>query len=184
MRANRTDIHGNVLEIGDSSYTDRFGHHVKQREIVDIDRTNRRATIVADLAACEIIPSNQFDCFVLVQTLQLIYDVKAAIWHSHRVLRPGGVLLVTVPCVSRLVPDLPDYWRFTAASCNRLFGEVFGSGRVSVHACGNVLVDVASLMGMAREELSPRELDKHDEQFPLIIAIRAIKEEAVEADRS
>ncbi len=34
----------------------------------------------------------------------MIYDLHATVGHVHRILRPGGVLLVTVPCVSRIIP--------------------------------------------------------------------------------
>jgi SAM-dependent methyltransferase len=174
----RSTIRGRVLEIKDCSYTDRFGGCVGQRDVLDVDPANPNATIVADLAAADGIASDQFDCFILTQTLQLIYDTRAALRHAHRILRPGGVLLATVPTVSRIVdgPGLQgDYWRFTAASCSALFGDVFGPGQVTVRAYGNVLAGIAFLAGIASEELSRRELAAHDPYFPLIIAVRAVK---------
>ena len=169
-------IHGRVLEILNSDYTRRFGTRIAQTDILDIDPANRKATVIADLAAADSINDNSFDCFILTQTLQLIYDVKSAIAHSHRILRPGGVLLVTIPAVSRLAGDgYTDYWRFTPASCTRLFGEIFGPDQVSITAYGNVLSAIAFLEGMACEELSKRELDVTDERFPVLMAIRAVK---------
>ncbi len=44
-----------------------------------------------------------------------------------------------------------------------------------MRAHGNVLTSIAFLTGMAREELSPRELDTCDDNFPLILTIRAVK---------
>jgi hypothetical protein len=46
---------------------------------------------------------------------------------------------------------------------------------VSVQAFGNVLTCIAFLSGMAREELSARELETHDERYPLVVAVRAMK---------
>jgi SAM-dependent methyltransferase len=175
----RRDIHGRVLEIKDSGYTDRFGTGVERRDVLDVDAANRSATIITDLAAAASIPSDTFDCFILTQTLQLIYDTRAAIFHARRILRPDGVLLVTVPTVSRVVPECglkTDYWRFTVASCSSLFREVFGAKGVSIRSHGNVLSAIAFLTGMAREELSRRELDTNDAYFPVIIAVRAIKQ--------
>jgi hypothetical protein len=106
----------------------------------------------------------------------LIYNVQSAIAHSYRILRPGGVLLATIPAVSRLAGEgYTDYWRFTPASCALLFGEVFGAGQVTVRSYGSVLTAVAFLEGMACEELSKRELDANDERFPVTLAIRAVK---------
>ena len=178
LRAHRRDIRGRVVEIKDTGYTDRFGSAVERRDVLDVDPTNPNATIVADLAAAEAVPSDSFDCFLLNQTLQLIYDTRAAITHVHRALRPGGVLLATVPAASRIIPEYgltTDYWRFTVASCSRLFGDVFGTEHVTVRSYGNVLTAVASLTGMASEELSPRELEVYDPYFPLIITVRAVK---------
>jgi len=178
LEEHRRDIRGRALEIKDSVYTDRFGADVDRRDVLDIDAANRRATIVGDLAAADGIAADQFDCFVLTQTLQFIYNVRAAIVHAHRVLRPHGVLLVTVPAVGRMSPeDKPslDYWRFTATSCSSLFGEVFGAERITVRSYGNVLTAIAFLTGMAYEELSRRELDANDENFPVILGVRAIK---------
>jgi hypothetical protein len=176
LEAHRKDIHGRVLEILNSEYTRQFGSAVAQADILDIDPANRQATIIADLADADSIASDSFDCFILTQTLQLIYDVKSAVVHSYRILRPGGVLLVTIPAVSRLAGDgYTDYWRFTPASCARLFGEVFGADQVTITAYGNVLSAIAFLEGMACEELSKRELDVIDERYPVLLAIQAVK---------
>jgi SAM-dependent methyltransferase len=177
LSQHRQDIHGRVLEIRDSRYTDEFGIGVESREVLDIDASNPRATIIADLAAADAVPSNQFDCVVLTQTLQYIYDTRAAIGHAGRILRPGGVLLATVPAVSRIDPHHSenDFWRFTPASCLALFKEALEQGQVTIHTYGNVLTAMAFLTGMAKEELSQRELDAADPFFPVVIGVRAVK---------
>ena len=176
LERHRNDVHGQVLEILNSDYADKFGSSIDRVDILDIDPANRQATVIADLASADSVSDNSFDCFILTQTLQLIYDVKSAVMHSHRILRPGGVLLVTIPSISRLAGDgYIDYWRFTPASCERLFGEIFGPDQVTVTGFGNVLSAVAFLEGMACEELSKRQLDVVDERFPMLLAIRAVK---------
>jgi SAM-dependent methyltransferase len=177
LAEHRGDIRGRVLEVQDSGYTERFGSGVERRDVLDIDPTNPKATIVADLAAAEAIPSDTFDCFILTQTLHLIYDLRGALGHARRVLRPGGVLLATLPALSRVSrrAAASDYWRFTPASASVLFGEVFGPDRISIRSYGNVLAGITFLAGMAYEELSPRELEAYDEYFPVIIAVRAVK---------
>jgi SAM-dependent methyltransferase len=178
LEQHKRDIQGTVLEVKDNDYTKIYGVGVKQSEIVDIDPQNPRATLVADLAAADCIPSNHFDCFVFTQTLQLIYDFQSAIRHAHRILRPGGVLLVTVPSTCRVIPGWGlenDYWRFTAASCQRMFGDIFSPENVQVQSYGNVLSSIAFLAGMAWEELTKEELDVVDPFFPLILGVRAVK---------
>ena len=173
----RAAIRGRVLEVHDARYTRRFGDGVERSDVLDVDPSNPRATIVADLAAADAVPAGTFDCIVLTQTLQYVYDVGAAIAHCHRILRPGGVLLCTVPVTSRISRGQLDRecWRFTAASCRRLFGEAFGTAGVEVRTYGNVLAGIAFLAGVSREELRAAELDAHDPYFPLIVAVRAQK---------
>ena len=177
LAQHRPDIRGRVLEIKDSHYTERFGHAVERIDILDIDPANPKATIIADLAAADVVPTDTFDCVVLTQTLQFIYDTRAAVGHLHRILKPGGVLLTTVPVVSRIDRSLKsiDYWRFTPASCRQLFAEEFGAEQTTVYSYGSVLTGVAFLSGMAYEELSRRELDAHDEYFPVLVAVRTVK---------
>ncbi len=178
LAEHQADIHGRVLEVKNNDYTQRFGRDVAQSDVLDIDAANPRATLIADLTSAEALSSDQFDCFILTQTLQFIYDTRAALTHAQRLIRPGGVLLVTVPSISRIAPRYglqTDYWRFTRASCAALFGEVFGAEQVTVCSYGNVLTGVAFLAGLAYEELTPRELETRDDYFPLIIAVRAVK---------
>jgi SAM-dependent methyltransferase len=173
----RDAIRGRVLEVMNADYTERFGAGVERRDVLDIDPENEAATIVADLAAADSVPSDLFDCFILTQTLQYIYDLRAAVEHAHRILRPGGTLLCTVPAVSRIarLQLESEYWRVTPAACSRLFGDVFAGGDVAVQGHGNVLTAVAFLVGMAVEELSSRELDRDDPCFPLVVTVRATK---------
>lgn len=172
------DIRGNALEVKDAAYTKRFGRGVVRADVLDIDPANVQATIVADLSIGEGIPREFFDCFILTQTLQFIYDFRGAVAQCERLLRPGGVLLATVPALSRIAHDDGlewDYWRFTAASCRRVFGEVFGDDDVTVRTYGNVLASTAFLRGTAFEEIPRRKLDVNDPYFPTLVAIRAVK---------
>ena len=168
-----------MLEVKDSAYVDRYGTNVEHCDILDIDPANPKASIITDLSVAQSIGSDQFDCFVLTQTLQFIYNLHGALVHCRRILRPQGVLLATVPAVGRIFPNdtiNPDYWRFTASSCSALFAEVFGPEHVTVRSYGNVLTGIAFLTGLACEDLSQRELDTNDENFPLVISVRAIKQ--------
>jgi SAM-dependent methyltransferase len=171
LAQHRADIRGSVLEVQDAAYTHRFGTQVEESVVLDQDPSNPRATLVADLADRTRLPAERFDCFILTQTLHLIYDLHAAVAGCHHVLRPGGVLLMTGPAVSRVHGG--DYWRFTPASLQRILGEVFTE--ILVRGCGNLLAATAFLAGAATEEIPRRLLDEHDSRFPIIVAARAVK---------
>jgi SAM-dependent methyltransferase len=178
LQAHRDKVQGRVLEVKESMYTDRFGTGVTQMDVLDIDAANPLATLIADLATADAIPDDAFDCFILTQTLQLIYDARSAIAHAHRIIRPGGALLATVPTLSPIVDDeqLTDYWRFTPASCTALFGDIFGRDSIRVRGYGNVLTSIAFLEGMAQEELTTQELEAHDDRYAMLVSVCAVKE--------
>ena len=174
------DIRGRVLEIAENTYTRRFGgERVTHSDVLHVEPGNPAATIVADLTLADDIQSDTFDCIILTQTIQMIYDVRAAIRTLHRILRPGGVVLATTHGISKIsMPDMSrwgEYWRFTSRSAARLFEEVFGAGHVSVKSDGNVLTAAAFLYGLAAEDLKPAELDHQDPAYELLVTIRAVK---------
>ena len=174
------DIHGHVLEVRDDTYVRKFGgNRVSTIDVLYPIEGHPGATIVADLASAENIPANTFDCIVLTQTLQFIYNTAAAVRTLHRILKPGGVLLATFPGISqssRRTTRWNDYWRFTAVSSTRLFAEVFPQRQLQVSAYGNVLTAIAFLHGLAAEELHAGELDFVDPDYELVITVRAVKD--------
>jgi hypothetical protein len=106
--------------------------------------------------------------------------VRAAIRTLYRILKPGGVVLVTVPGVAHQIAryDMDhggDFWRFTSLSATRLFVEVFPTASVTVHTYGNVLTAISFLHGLAAEELNKHELDYHDVDYEVSIGLRAVK---------
>jgi SAM-dependent methyltransferase len=175
------DIRGRVLEIGDSNYTRNFGKtQVTRADVLDVEPTNSAATLVGDLTTGEGILRDAFDCFICTQALHLIYDLHGALVHAHAALKPGGVLLATVPGMSQIVrPDMEqrgDYWRFTTRAIRTLLGEVFPPDGVTVRAYGNVLASTAFLYGLAADELHREELEHHDPDYELLISVRAVRQ--------
>jgi SAM-dependent methyltransferase len=180
LSAHARDIRGAVLEIGGSTYASRFGQdRVTTCDVLHIEAGHPGTTIVADLAHADGMSSDAFDCIIFTQTLHLIYDIRAAVRTLHRLLKPGGILLTTVPGISQIsrfdMDRWGEYWRFTTLSTRRLFEELFPSANVSIEAHGNVLAAVGFLHGLAAEDLRPEELDYHDADYELLITARAVK---------
>ncbi len=176
-------IQGHVLEIGDDAYTKKFGNsRVTKSDVLHRQEGNPNATVVGDLTQADYIQSDTFDCIILTQTLQLIYDARAAIQTLHRILKPTGVLLATFPGICQIsrydMDRWGDYWRFTSLSARRLFEEAFPAGNVTIEVYGNVLAAIAFLHGLAAEELKQEELDYPDPDYEVLITARAVKPEA------
>jgi hypothetical protein len=180
LAAHAGDVHGRVLEVGDNAYTTLFGgSQVLHSEILNINNENPKTTLVADLARPASVPAGFCDCFIFTQTLQFIYDLKAAVQTLHRALKPGGVLLASFPVISQIcrydMDRWGDYWRFTNASVQRLLAEAFPADQIQVSAHGNVLAALCFLHGLAAEDLTPEELDFHDPDYQIVITARAVK---------
>lgn len=174
-------VRGRVLEVGEPLYARRYADNdrLERIEILDASPSNPRATVVADLSDAPELDSDSYDCVICTQTLLLIYEVRSAVRTLHRILKPGGTLLVTVPGVSQIChPEMEswgDYWRFTSLSARRLFEEFFDASNVTVETYGNVLAAAAFLYGLAAQDLRRSQLDVRDPDYQVLIAIKAVK---------
>ncbi|HVM40071.1 MAG TPA: methyltransferase domain-containing protein, partial [Acidimicrobiia bacterium] len=81
------------------------------------------ADYVADLCANNeaVIPSGRFDCVVCTEVLEHTLQPFDAVDEIERVLKPGGVALVSTPFDFRIHGPLPDCWRFTEHGLRALF---------------------------------------------------------------
>lgn len=179
LQAEAAAIKGRVLEIGDNEYTLKFGGgKVVQSDILHVDESNTKATFIGDLSNAPHVPDNAFDCIILTQTLHLIYDFKGALATCHRILKPGGSLLLTSPGITPI--DHGEwsetwYWSFTDKALKKLTREAFPEGQVAVHSFGNVYVATAFLYGMGLPEVSQEKLTHNDPHFQVIITVKATK---------
>ena len=176
IASHSADVHGAVLEVQENDLTVRFGRaRVTRADVVDVDSGNGNATVVADLRDARGIAASTYDCVILTQTAHVIDDVEAVLRECLRILKPGGVLLATFPCASRVCLEYGprgDFWRMTPAGAETLVRRVFGHD-VEVTAFGNVLTQVAFLHGLGATELTERELETADPYNPMLVGVRA-----------
>jgi SAM-dependent methyltransferase len=178
LEARSTAIRGRVLEIGEPLYTEMFGGgRVTQSEVLDV-MGNPDATFTCRLEEGDELPAGSFDCIVVTQTLQYIYDFRAALRTLYRILKSGGTLLATVPGITRISQEeYKDawYWSFTGASITGLFNELFARDALEVEVFGNILSATGFLYGLAESELASEELDHFDPNYQVIVAVHAVK---------
>jgi len=179
LEQNKLYIQGVCLELLNNNYTMIYGgEKVTKSDILDNDELNKKATIIDDLRQLKKISDNVYDCIILTQVFQFIDDVDAGISECYRILKNGGVLLVTLPSLSRIdcVAGVEgDYWRFTEASARYLFGKKFNPARLSISTYGNARSGIYFYAGLAQEDTERKILEDNDHYFPLIITIKAIK---------
>lgn len=180
LSAHRADITGRCLELGDPAYTVKYGHGVTRADVLHYVEGNPQATIVGDLTDAPQIPDATFDCIIFTQTIQMIYDPRAAFRTLHRILRPGGVALVTSAGIAKIGRRLGrdpwgEYWHFTAQSMQAMAAEFWPEDGIEVSTHGNVMTACAFLQGLAAEELLPEHLDHRDPDFEVLVTARLRK---------
>jgi SAM-dependent methyltransferase len=181
FRKNAHFVRGRVLEVGDSRYSRRFsgGKKVESFDVLHFVPGNKEATIIGDLTDTATLPADSFDCFICAQTLQYTFEIRKAIEGAFYLLKPGGVLLATVPGISQIsrydAERYGEYWRFTTDSLQRLFDPVFGAD-LEIESFGNVMAATAFLQGIALEDLPDLSLlDARDRDYQMLLTIRAGK---------
>lgn len=181
LEANREHVRGQVLEIGWDFYTRSYGgEKVTGSDVLHVAENRPGVTLIGDLTHADHIPDGRYDCIILTQTLQVIYDVPAALRTVYRILKPGGVALVTV---SGLISKVSRYdmdrwghhWGFSSSSAQRLFSAVFPEENLQIASHGNVKSAIAFLHGVAYQELRRKDLEYNDPDYQVLISIRAVK---------
>lgn len=175
LSKNRWDIKGKCLEVTDNNYTLQFGCNVTTSDVLDINRKNSRATVYGDLRHLPGVKSDSYDCIILTQVLGLIDDYEAAIRECQRILKPGGVLLVTMASLCPTLYGEGSFWRLTTASAKYVFRKYFNLQNLTIQGYGNVLAGQCFWVGIAQEELTKKELEYYDPRYTCLVSIRAIK---------
>jgi len=178
------DLYGRILEIQEAKYAGKYARPGSQIDILDIDSTNGSADIIDDLQSCSKIEDETYDCLVLTQVLQLIPDFKGAIATAARILRPGGVLLLTSPGITPAIStNEEDFsWSFFKPGLKRILSAHFDTRKLLLHPHGNVGLAASSLMGLSTEDVPPDLFAFQDAEYPIVLTARAVKPLPVPAE--
>lgn len=174
-----SDIKGRVLEVGDNKYTLGFGkENVSKSDILDINKDNKKANIIADLTDAGHLPSNTYDCIILTHVISMIYDYKSALATAHRILKPSGVLLLTSGVGFKIHqnPNCDIHWNISDICFKKILADFFSSQRITTKRYGNILTMSSFLFGIGRKELSDKEYSHDDADYPVIFGVRAVKD--------
>ena len=133
-----------------------------QSDVLHVDAANPAATIVGDLSQCGTLPPDSFDCIILTQTLQFIFDIRRALAEVADSLKPGEILLITVPGITPIDRGqwgYTWYWSLTEVALGKLLAECFDKKDFRVDTHWNVFAAVCFLEGLAVSEVQTSKLD-------------------------
>lgn len=158
---------------------DLRGQILVVRDSMELNIPDLQHAQVAEAATAERWPSNHFSCIILAHTLAYVWDLRGVLRDCHRALKPGGVLLATVPGIRPMSQSSAgaagDYWRFTTRSMRQLVSEIFPPQNISISSRGNVKATLASFHGLPATALTPEELAHTDPLIQLVVTVRAVK---------
>lgn len=167
-------VKGDVLEIGESKYTQKYGNDIKTSTVLLPFGNAKDGFLIADLSVLGSVPENHYDCVICTQTLNFIENLENVPTNINHMLKPGGVALITVASISPISTydneRWGDFWRFTDRILFKMFSPIMDV--LSKHSFGNVLATSAFLYGLAKEDIkNSKYLDHVDNRFPMVIAM-------------
>jgi SAM-dependent methyltransferase len=80
---------------------------------LDLWPHSEKVTYIGDIQDMSMIASASYDSAICLEVLEHVPKPSHAISEIHRILRPGGILIISVPHLSRLHDEPYDYFRFT-----------------------------------------------------------------------
>jgi SAM-dependent methyltransferase len=133
-----TSAGSRVLDYGCAArpYRELFGPGIEYVG-ADLDG-NASADVVLNDDGRVPLPDAQFDLVLSTQVLEHVADPELYVSECHRLLRPGGTLVITTHGIMFYHPDPVDYWRWTSAGLRRI-----------LEAAGLAPVEIRGIMGLA-----------------------------------
>ncbi|MFE9450257.1 class I SAM-dependent methyltransferase [Streptomyces sp. NPDC006739] len=169
----RDSVQGDVVEIGGlDSNKDAYGF-TRASEYRGLDiRAAPGVALVGDVADLGIIPAGSLDTILAFNVLEHTARPWQVVDNMWQWLRPGGTACCMVPSAQRLHSAPEDYWRPLPTALREMFSAW---SEQTVHQYGNPLSVIASLMGIAAEELDALELSTYHPDYPVATCIVARK---------
>jgi SAM-dependent methyltransferase len=117
---------GRVLDVGcgHMPFRESVLRHADSYEGLDIEARVAGVTYLSDGVAMTGVPRGAFDTVLCLEVLEHVPDPRGVLDTIAQVLRPGGVLILTAPHLSRLHEEPHDYYRYTGYGLRALSAAV------------------------------------------------------------
>jgi SAM-dependent methyltransferase len=102
------------------------------------------ASLIGDLCdLTDLVPDESFDLVLVTEVLEHVTNPFSAAMEILRILKVGGVAIVTTPFDFRIHGPLPDNWRFTEYGLRELFKQFSDVNILAVKSVRGSLMPVA-----------------------------------------
>jgi hypothetical protein len=179
LRGYRSELRGRILQIGPTEFSDKV---LQESANVMVDRMSLEEfqNVITQNSSTE--PAHQigtYDCILSTITLSHMFELKRAIALLHRMLKPGGTLLLAEAGIQRVenseLKSNQHYWNFTSLALQCLLGEVFPNDGITIKPYGNVMTAIAALHGLSSGRFKPQDLNFFDRDYEVLIGVCAVK---------
>ena len=173
LKKNMAHITGNVLEIGDNTYTVKFGKKYKSNILIYDDQiTNENGIFHGDLQSGKGIKNNNYDCIILTQVLNFVDNITNTPEILVKGLKNNGVILMTISGITPIcrydMEQYGQYWSFTEKSIFNMFKNL--NVDVEIYSYGNFKTACAFLAGISYKEIDTADMEYNDPDFPLTLS--------------
>lgn len=142
-------VNGDVLEAGCGRSPHRSILERRAASITRLDNDPRhQPDVLADMQEMTEIDDGSFDAVLTTQVLEHIPRPLDAFRELARVLKPGGILVLTVPHLSMIHEAPHDYFRYTTFGLNELC-RVSCFEIVEVHEVGGLVSFIGHIASVA-----------------------------------
>jgi SAM-dependent methyltransferase len=115
-------ITGRTLDVGCGPVS-RYQKLFNSTEYVKLDIAPGPNVDVVGTAEAIPFPDSSFDSILCTEALNDVLEPTKAFAEFNRVLKPGGIIMISVPCMARVHESPTDYWRYTRNSLRKLASE-------------------------------------------------------------
>lgn len=120
---------GTILDVGCGASPYKFLFDAKKTkyvgiDIVDADQFDYRNAEVTPFNGKDIpFPNHTYDGVLCTEVLEHVHEYQALVDEIYRVMKPGAVLMLTVPWSARYHYIPYDFFRFTPSTLKLIFKE-------------------------------------------------------------
>lgn len=135
---------GKLLDVGcgEKQYKKLFEKRVSS--YIGLDPRSPFAEIPKSITSAHI-PSSSFDTVLCTQVLEHVPDPEKVLGKIHRILKPKGVLILTVPFLFAIHEEPADFFRFSRFALEHMLPKA-GFHMFSIKEEGNFAVSIGTLM--------------------------------------
>jgi SAM-dependent methyltransferase len=116
---------GDFLDLGcgNKPYASMYTRHTKSQIGCDIIQSDKnRVDVICPVTALDF-PDTHFDSILCTQVLEHVFEHDKMMKEIHRVMKPGGNIILTVPFAWELHEEPYDFFRYTKHALKQLLEQ-------------------------------------------------------------